>query len=472
LSFRRKSSKDLASIVQSSRIFEEVEFADDYTPRAYWHSLTHEYFEIPEDYIESIGSNVKKIVISISPVDSQIFLKLLNSFPNLESLELDLHMDITEPINWTLKSTKIKRLKLIRIPSGQRFLEFLGECRIKELELDLAYSHIAPEALEKFLKSQEKNLKRLTARTCDISSLADLKDLRLEYLNLVHNNQFIGPSLQFLKYQVDLKILVLHVSNMTDENFSLILSLRNLEVLELDGWMRVERTAMNKLHELEKLKRLKATARFIRNILKHIKFGVFNALEELDASFEGASVEATRELKRITPNLKKIWYKSGHSADTTNAMLDALEHLEAVQISGSEWKVPGKVYPKIKTLYISCSYNLNFNAEHLSKAFPNLEIFKIEKFRFKVVTESFFVTLLIELKHLKALHMFIQNFRQLDRITVYQCIQKFGNHLIDVEILFGFPRDTPGFAIEKGSDGSFFTYDLDSSVRQIHNGTM
>jgi hypothetical protein len=337
----------------------------------------------------------------------------------------------------------------------------------------MTYSDGAPEALEKFLKSQEKNLKRLSARDCDLSSLADLTDLRLEYFNLAHNNQFIGPSLQFLKYQVDLKVLVLHVANMTDENFSMILSLKNLEVLELDCSSRNTLTALNKLHELGKLKRLKCS-RFIRNILKHMKFGVFNALEELDASFEGDSVEATRELKRITPNLKKIWYRSAISAVTTNAMLDALEHLEAVQISGSEWEIPSdKVYPKIKTLYISCEPGFNFKAEQLSKTFPNLEVFKNEKSSYiEIITESFFVTLLSGLKHLKALHMFIRNFRQLDRTTVFECIQKFGNHLKDVEILLNFPELTSGFAIEKGSDCSFFIYDLDSSVRRIRNGTM
>jgi hypothetical protein len=470
LSFKRKSTIDVESLVESTRIFEEVEFVDDQTPRTYLQSLNPKNFEILEDYIEFIGSHVKKFVFSIDRTDLVIFLKLLNSFPNLESLELDLHMDITEPINWTLRSTKIKQLKLISTTSAQSFVESLEKCRIKELELDLTYSNGASEALKKFLKSQEKNLKRLTGKNCDFSYLTDL---RLEYLDFGYCNEFTIPTWQFLKFQVDLKVLVLIVQNMSDDDFSMILRLKNLEVLELDGWMRSELTALNKLHKLEKLKRLKATPNFIRNILDHMEFGVFNALEELDASFKGASEETTRELEQIAPNLKKIWYRSGLSADTTNAMLDALEHLEAVQISEGEWAIPSnKVYPKIKTLYVSCKYGFNYSPEQLLQTFPNLEIFKNERSRTQVITESFFVTLLSGLKHLKALHMFIKSRFQLDRTTVYQCIQEFGKHLIDVEILLGFQGHTPGFAIEKGSDGSFFTYDLDPSVRQIHNGTM
>jgi hypothetical protein len=42
------------------------------------------------------------------------------------------------------------------------------------------------------------------------------------------------------------------------------------------------------------------------NILDHLRLGVFNKLQELDASFYNASLESVREMTRITPNLKKI----------------------------------------------------------------------------------------------------------------------------------------------------------------------
>jgi hypothetical protein len=187
----------------------------------------------------------------------------------------------------------------------------------------------------------------------------------------------------------------------------MILELKNLEVLELWALGRVERNAMNKLHKLEKLKILKTSLGFSMNILRDLQFGVFENLEELDASFLGASVEATREMKRITPNLKKIWYEnfSSDSADTINAMLDALEHLEAVQIKNGEFVVPDKVYPNIKTLFVFCKPGFRFNAEHISKAFPNLEVFVTDQSHFEV-TESFFAQL-SGMKHLKALYMFI-----------------------------------------------------------------
>jgi hypothetical protein len=56
------------------------------------------------------------------------------------------------------------------------------------------------------------------------------------------------------------------------------------------------------------LRRLKVSLGFSKNILDHLKFGVFNDLEELEACFEGASVESVRKMKRIAPNLKKIGF--------------------------------------------------------------------------------------------------------------------------------------------------------------------
>ncbi len=83
------------------------------------------------------------------------------------------------------------------------------------------------------------------------------------------------------------------------------------------------------------------------NILDHLQFGVFNNLEELDASFYGASLDSIREMKRITPKLKKILIDCNSSA-TVNALLETLENLESVAIRGAKWKIPSeKFYPKV-----------------------------------------------------------------------------------------------------------------------------
>jgi hypothetical protein len=159
--------------------------------------------------------------------------------------------------------------------------------------------------VEIFVKAQEKNLKKLTGSECDFSFLNDLKDLRLEYLDFVgptgHNES--TPSLRFLGHQVDLKYLKLSVS---DENFNLICGLKKLEVLDLRSWF--ENPNLTNLHKLQTLRRLKVFLGFSKNILDHLKFGVFNDLDELEACLEGASVESVRKMKRIAPNLKKIGF--------------------------------------------------------------------------------------------------------------------------------------------------------------------
>ncbi len=100
---------DLESLLQSSRIFEELEFS--------WGSginlLRPEKFEMIEDYVRFTGIHVKKFIIRNVGVDQRILQKLLNSLSNLESLELELvYNESEEPINWDLKASKIKRLKV------------------------------------------------------------------------------------------------------------------------------------------------------------------------------------------------------------------------------------------------------------------------------------------------------------------------------------------------------------------------
>jgi hypothetical protein len=85
-----------------------------------------------------------------------------------------------------------------------------------------------------------------------------------------------------------------------------------------------------------------------RNILDHLRFRVYNNLEELEACFRGTSVESIQEMKRCTPKLKKIIIEFG-TPETINALLDALDNLEILKISlFSEFQLSEKVYPKIK----------------------------------------------------------------------------------------------------------------------------
>jgi hypothetical protein len=277
----------LEALVKSSRIFEELEF----TQGSACYLLEQEKFKVLEKFIGFTGPHIKKLIIGLIEVDPLIFQKLLNLLPNLESLDLDMveNTSLEKTINWDLKSTRIKRIKMIKCIGPDNMLASLEKCAIRELELELKYwSDAKQEVLLKFLKAQEKNLKKLIVGSCDLSILIDFKDLRLEHLDYGYRYGANNPSLEFLKCQEDLKFLRLFMANYSIENFNLVFGLTNLEVLELWGPLR-DRSVfiLNKLYKLGKLKSLRVDQYVSRNILDHLKFGVFNELRELDAFLKG-----------------------------------------------------------------------------------------------------------------------------------------------------------------------------------------
>jgi hypothetical protein len=176
LRLNRNPSQDLDSLVQSSRIFEELEFKYDVkedegkviSPIFNEHYLLYrEKFEEVEKFIKITGPHIKKLTIIRVKVDPKFFQNLLNLLPNLEVLELD-RVSIRasdEPIKWALKSRKIKRFKMHNCPAKiETLLEPLAECVIEEAELGFKFP-TRPETIQNFLKSQEKNLKKLTINT-------------------------------------------------------------------------------------------------------------------------------------------------------------------------------------------------------------------------------------------------------------------------------------------------------------------
>jgi hypothetical protein len=132
---------------------------------------------------------VKTLIIRTSKIDQQIFLELLNLLPNLESLEVAVEIESPseEAIKWDLKSRKIEKVSLGSQKGFEGLLESLEKCVIKEL--DFCHLSNKPEVLRKFLKTQEKNLKKLHVYDRDLNVLEDLVDLRLEYLEFSHVNR-------------------------------------------------------------------------------------------------------------------------------------------------------------------------------------------------------------------------------------------------------------------------------------------
>jgi Leucine-rich repeat (LRR) protein len=228
-------------------------------------------------------------------------------------------------------------------------------------------------------------------------------------------------SLEFLKHLVDLKFLKLtEIPEFPNEVLISICWLRNLESLELVGGAD-DVSGLKYMHRLKKLKRL-VVNEVSANILEHLKFGIFDSLEELDACFFNDSKESVREMKRITPKLNKLTIRRATSKKA-NILLETLENLESVNIHGNKWKMGDKVYPKIKHLGVECLF-FKFSAEQLSKQFPNLKILKILR-SYIEVTELFIITLLRRMKQLKTLHLGIASESELDPESFLQCFQQY-----------------------------------------------
>ncbi len=210
-----------------------------------------------------------------------------------------------------------------------------------------------------------------------------------------------------------------------------------MESLELFCGRTNDYSGLDNLHKLGKLKRLKVNDRVTDHLLNHMQFGVFEDLEELEAglSFRGASMESIREMKRITPNLKKLQI-SFASSNTIDALLGTLENLESLKIPRSYWKISENVYPKIGHLdFTNYRNSFKLDIEPIPKAFPNLEYLRIQSWMIEV-TESSFLKLLSRLKRLKTLEMKIQTETNYELNTdwVLRCFKKYGKGLEETEI--------------------------------------
>jgi hypothetical protein len=114
--------------------------------------------------------------------------------------------------------------------------------------------------------------------------------------------------------------------------------------------------------------------------------------------------------------------------------------------------LPEKVYPKIK--YLDASSRFQFNPEHFTEIFPNLEFLKVQQSHIEI-TESFFINVLTGLKHLKKLYLKILiQYCELNSDQVLECFQEYGKHLEEVNIVFGH-LEYFAYAIEKRPGGSF-----------------
>jgi hypothetical protein len=372
--------------------------------------------------------------------------KWLNMLPNLEALELlgiSSSNEENEPIEWEIKSTKIERIKMFTDGEILNLLNALDKCAIKEATLDY-WTESEAEIVNRFLKVHEKSLKKLTIySTMDISR--DLKGLQLEFLSFSYHD---SPGwFELLEHQKELKVLKINLLEVFNDSIvNTICGLKSLETLKLDGSKRlwIELKSLRNLRYLENLKRLEIDGCLSRNILDHLRLGIFNNLEDLDASIQGASLDSIIDMKFVTPNLRKIKLWTDSSDTIINALLHTLEHLESMEIYSCKywaWKIPSyKIHPKIKYLKLCFVYDDQFNAEQFTKIFPNLESLDIA-FQPRNFTESFLVTFLSGMKQLKVLLLGTSEVCFGIEFAL-QCIRDYGENLETFK-LYRSPHEEP-----------------------------
>jgi hypothetical protein len=239
----------------------------------------------------------------------------------------------------------------------------------------------------------------------------------------------------------------------------MISELKHLETLNLD--IRTSDQSDWNNHKLQKLKKLIVSS---NTILQHLLSGVFTDLEELELYFHvNPSVESIQQMKRITPNLKKIAIHEV-SSDTINALLETLENLEVLKIQGLRWEMSERVHPKIKYLDVNCTFEFTLRADQFGKIFPNLEYLKVHCCRIDVI-EPYIIKLLSGLEQLKTLQMHIWSDSDLNADSILHCFQNYGGKLEDANIFCKFHKwDIQlWFAIEKKSGGSFCINKTDCS---------
>jgi hypothetical protein len=371
--------------------------------------------------------------------------KLLNFLPNLKVLDLEMVENVTLPEKrkkLTVKSAKIERVKIVSAVLDAEFLfESLEKCSIKEARFRCLTKREA-EIVQKLVKSQEKDLKKLTMET-NYDFDVDLKEMRLEFFFLIGVNAK-DVKLEFLRDQVGLKSLKLIRPWLPAGVFHLFGEIKDLELLELVT-ITDDCSGLNQLHKLRKLKKLEVVQHVCLNILEYLKLGVFEDLEVLAASFHDAPLESIREMKWITPNLKEleIW---SYNSDTVNAFLETLDKLESLTVIGDYLEIPTtQIYPKIKYLHVAGCFETD--PEQLTTIFPNLEFLRLDNYLIDL-TKLTLIDLLSGLEQLKATYLGAEEDFEFDYKFVVKCFRMHGNlETFQINKFAGTARSVTGFTI-------------------------
>jgi hypothetical protein len=393
--------------------------------------LLQKNYKHVENFIKYTGDHVRKLKITSSVVDPKILMKLLISMPNLKFLILERLAAINkESIEWKFQLSKLESVKMFCCaPNIESMLTSLAKSKIKDLDLTISSSNEDKTLFLKFLKSQEESLKKLKI-ICTKHDLLNNNDLKLELEDLDIDMDFLAFPLIFLKEHIGLKTLKMRLPNFDDVNLNLIFGLENLEDLNLvSGTEPGQTDNLNGLYRLKKLRKLHVQGE-AENILEVLKFGVQESLEDLYGYFENIDLESIQNMKRITPNLKKLNVSIIDDSTLINVFLKTLDKLEAFGVYSYTWEFPTFVLPKIKSLQvIKMIFDIDY-AEKMIGTFPNLEHIAIQDFSL-VFNEPIFELLLEELKQLKELHFGFIQFEnmELNKESILQIVAKFGKNM-------------------------------------------
>jgi hypothetical protein len=326
------SEENIEYFKKSSRIYKKVEIYE-------FEGLTEVKFNQTIDLLKPTSLFVKELILGHVTIEKMWLTRILKQLSNLDTLNL-LRLQSNDPDQETQQSIQISLPKLQNITicdcedAFERFLVDLRDCSVVDLYF-LLTGHFTTNSnnnyLTSFIKNQEKSLKKLSIwnsliRPADWNFIGDLKEIRLESLNLTRCRDDNNLLQNFLRQNAaTLKFLSLTSCGLTDQLLETICeSLKNLETLCLanDSFANIN----SGLLALQKLTKLKTfNVHFLsadKNVLEGFTFVVNENLVEIEATIDGASPEFIEKFADCVPNLAK--FRMGF--DSTCILREVLKH--------------------------------------------------------------------------------------------------------------------------------------------------
>jgi hypothetical protein len=370
----------LETFQNSSRIYRQIVFSYDNG----W-SL-NDFFK----FIEHVdGAKLKNFTLEKSAGSSgptkEKLLQTLREYPNLESLTLTGLNDRSNMDSNTIASLpKLTDLSLHWCKFND-LTSNIRNCNIEKLSLKIKHDH---NSFFPFIESTKASLKELFLLSGDhewdyTELFNNLNDMRLEKLKLtgikINTNVFV----KFLQSQKEsLRLLEFGDTDLDLEAFETICDLSNLE--RLDIWaLNFPNDNFMSLCKLKKLKSLDFSIDSsdnwdVWNLIGYM-FEINENLEELNASFKGATEDSIVRLGRNLPNLKVLHFHEG-LPETVGHILDSFQQLDHLVINFRDTR---------EALHILHLFSVKNYPKKLKVTMDNYEQYFEVNFQFGNITVEF-----------------------------------------------------------------------------------